>query len=52
MSVSQTLQNNLLSPLVLAFVLGIVAKLLRSDLTLPKDLYASLSVSLLFAFGL
>ncbi len=52
MSVSQTLQNNLLSPLVLAFVLGIVAKLLRSDLTLPKDLYASLSVYLLFALGL
>ncbi|MBN8628040.1 MAG: sodium-dependent bicarbonate transport family permease, partial [Planctomycetes bacterium] len=48
----ETLQNNLLSPLVLAFVLGIAAKLIRSDLTLPKDLYTSISVYLLFALGL
>lgn len=52
MSMLETLQNNLLSPLVLAFALGIVAKLLRSDLALPKDLYASLSIYLLFALGL
>jgi hypothetical protein len=43
---------NLLSPLVLAFALGIVAKLLRSDLALPRDLYTGLSIYLLFALGL
>lgn len=52
MSMLETLQNNLLSPLVLAFALGIAAKLIRSDLTLPKDLYTSISVYLLFALGL
>ncbi len=32
-----------------AFVLGVVAKLLKTDLALPKDLYTSLSIYLLFA---
>ncbi len=43
---------NLLSPIVLAFVLGIVAKLIKSELSLPKDLYSSLSIYLLLALGL
>ncbi len=43
---------NLLSPLVLAFALGIAAKLVRSDLSLPKDIYTGLSIYLLFALGL
>lgn len=43
---------NLLSPLVLAFVLGIFAKVIRSELSLPKDLYTSLSIYLLLALGL
>lgn len=46
------LRSNLLSPLVLAFVLGMVARLLRSDLALPKDVYTGLSIYLLFAIGL
>ena len=46
------LKTNLLSPLVLAFLLGIVAKLMRSELSLPKDLYSSLSLYLLLALGL
>ena len=46
------LRLNLLSPLSLAFALGVVAKLARSELALPKDLYASLSIYLLFAIGL
>jgi hypothetical protein len=46
------LKANLLSPIVLAFALGLVARLLRSELRLPKDLYASLSIYLLFALGL
>ena len=46
------LKTNFLSPVVLAFILGIVTKLLRSELTLPKDLYSSLSIYLLLALGL
>lgn len=46
------LRGNLLSPIVLAFALGAIARLLRSDLALPKDLYIALSIYLLFAIGL
>lgn len=46
------LLSNLLSPMVLAFVLGFVAILVKSDLKLPDGLYASLSIYLLFAIGL
>lgn len=49
---SDLLLSNLLSPVVLAFVLGVAARLLGSDLRLPKDLYTSLSIYLLFALGL
>ncbi|MCA1788847.1 MAG: sodium-dependent bicarbonate transport family permease [Thioalkalivibrio sp.] len=48
----EILQTNLLSPIVLAFALGIVAKRIRSDLALPKDIYAGLGIYLLFALGL
>jgi hypothetical protein len=43
---------NLLSPMVLAFVLGIIATLVRSDLRFPEELYTGLSIYLLFAIGL
>jgi hypothetical protein len=43
---------NLLSPMVLAFGLGIVATLVRSDLRLPDVLYSALSIYLLLAIGL
>ena len=46
------LQVNLASPLALAFVLGIVSRLLKSELSLPRDLYSSLSIYLLLALGL
>jgi hypothetical protein len=46
------LATNLLSPIVLAFALGVVARLIRSEFQLPKDLYTSLSIYLLFALGL
>lgn len=46
------IQANLLSPVTLAFALGMVARMVRSDLSLPKDLYTSLSIYLLFALGL
>lgn len=44
--------SNLTSPVVLAFVLGMVAALVRSDLRLPTDIYAAISIYLLFAIGL
>lgn len=43
---------NLLSPVVLAFVLGIVASLVKSDLEFPRPLYDALSIYLLLAIGL
>lgn len=47
-----TLQANLLSPIPLAFALGVITRLMKSEFSLPKDLYASLSIYLLFALGL
>jgi uncharacterized protein len=44
--------SNLLSPIVLAFGLGIVAALVRSDLEFPEALYHALTIYLLFAIGL
>ena len=49
---SDILRANLLSPIALAFALGVVARLVRSEFSLPKDLYTGLSVYLLFALGL
>ena len=49
---SSLLAVNLLSPIALSFVLGVVAKLLRSELTFPRETYLSLSLYLLFAIGL
>ena len=46
------LKINLCSPLTLAFALGVFARLVRSELSLPRDLYTSLSIYLLFALGL
>ena len=46
------LAANLLSPIILAFVLGVVASLVRSDLRLPDALYNALSIYLLLAIGL
>lgn len=43
---------NLLSPVVLAFALGVAARLVGSDLRLPRDTYSALSIYLLFAIGL
>jgi hypothetical protein len=48
----ETLQANLLSPIPLAFALGVAARLMKSEFSLPKDLYSSLSIYLLFALGL
>ena len=52
MGTADLLRANLLSPYVLAFALGVVARLVKSDLALPKDIYTGLSIYLLFALGL
>jgi hypothetical protein len=41
-----------MDPLVLFFVLGVLARLARSDLKLPEALYETLSIYLLLAIGL
>lgn len=43
---------NLLSPIVLAFVLGVVAGLIRSELELPEPVLQLLAIYLLFSIGL
>ncbi len=44
--------QNLVSPIVLAFALGIVAQWVKSDLEIPDALYQGISIYLLFAIGL
>ncbi len=46
------LAENLISPVVLCFVLGIVARWIRSDLSVPEQIYQGLSIYLLLAIGL
>ncbi len=52
MSALELIQLNLLTPVVLAFFLGMAATLLRSDLKMPDELYQGLSIYLLLAIGL
>ncbi len=42
----------MLDPVVLFFILGVLARLLRSDLRVPEPLYDALSIYLLLALGL
>jgi hypothetical protein len=46
------LRVNLLSPIPLAFVLGIVARVIRSEFALPREVYQGLSIYLLWSLGL
>jgi hypothetical protein len=43
--------TNLISPIILSFVLGLVAALARSDLTIPEAVAKGMSIYLLFAIG-
>lgn len=52
MSMFELARDNLLSPTVLGFLLGMSARLIKSDLRLPEQLYTGLSIYLLFAIGL
>lgn len=49
---TELLASNLLSPVVLAFALGIIARVLRSDLEIPAAIQSYLSIFLLLAIGL
>lgn len=52
MTALDLVQANLLSPVVLAFLLGAVAVWVRSDLRIPEGVYTGLSIYLLLAIGL
>ncbi|NNE53449.1 MAG: sodium-dependent bicarbonate transport family permease [Sulfitobacter sp.] len=43
--------ENLISPIILSFVLGLLASLFRSDLSVPEAAAKALSIYLLFAIG-
>ncbi len=43
--------QNLISPIILCFVLGVAASLARSDLSIPEAVAKGLSIYLLFAIG-
>lgn len=43
--------QNLLTPMVLSFALGLLAALARSDLTIPEAMAKAMSIYLLFAIG-
>ncbi|MCG2588489.1 sodium-dependent bicarbonate transport family permease [Rhodohalobacter sulfatireducens] len=47
-----TIITNLTSPVVMAFVMGIMVKAIKSDLEFPQVLYKSISIYLLVAIGL
>jgi len=51
-SISHLVGMNLGSPAVLAFALGLIAALIRSDLRFPEQVTSLLSTFLLFAIGL
>ncbi len=52
MSGADILLTNLMSPIVLAFVLGVVAGFIRSELELPDAVLKLISIYLLFSIGL
>lgn len=52
MTFLQSFQSNMCSPMILAFAFGIICRLIKSELTIPRDLYSSLSIYLLLALGL
>jgi hypothetical protein len=52
MELSEIIRLNILSPMVLAFALGIIAVVVKSDLKIPEQVYSIISIYLLFAIGL
>lgn len=52
MDILNSLLMSLLTPMVLAFLLGVAASLIKSDLKVPPEIYAAMTIYLLFAIGL
>lgn len=52
MTTLQLAAANLLSPMILCFVLGAVAAFVRSDLRLPEPVFTALAIYLMLAIGL
>lgn len=52
MEILHSIGGAILTPMVLAFLLGIIATLVGSDLKFPEGLYIGLTIYLLFAIGL
>ncbi len=52
METLEILRVNLLSPLVLAFLLGMLATLINSDVEFPEPIYKFMALYLLFAIGI
>ncbi|MCS7078754.1 MAG: sodium-dependent bicarbonate transport family permease [Chloracidobacterium sp.] len=52
MNATQAMFVSLLSPMVLAFILGVIATRVKSDLKFPEELYTALTIYLLVAIGL
>jgi len=46
------LVDNILTPVVLCFLMGMVARWIKSDLSLPEAMYQGISIYLLLAIGL
>ncbi|WP_448581587.1 sodium-dependent bicarbonate transport family permease [Thermaurantiacus sp.] len=49
---SAVLVENLVSPVTIAFVIGMIASLIRSDLEIPEPVIRIISIYLLFSIGL
>ncbi len=49
---SAVLIENLVSPITLAFVLGVIATLIRSDLEIPEPVIRIFAIFLLLSIGL
>jgi len=47
----ESLERNLLTPIPLCFVLGVVCTVIRGGIKIPKELYLSISIFLLMSIG-
>ncbi len=52
MDTFEILRSNLLSPLILAFILGMIATLAKSDIEFPEPVYKFISIYLLLSIGI
>ncbi len=48
----ELMRMNILSPMILAFALGVIVTLVKSDLRIPDQIYTIISIYLLFSIGL